>query len=199
MILMPTSPLPKSATPMPVDHGGWQEPIAGGSLFRLDRMGNRFAIQITTPRLRPEPDGRIWVARLLAAIGQAARVPFPQPGVLMGSPGTPVMDTGGQAGTTLKLRGYTAGERIVEGRFFNVVDSTGMRYLHATQGGDVIVGSDGKATLSIWPMLRVAVADGASLIFDVPTIEGRLEGAAQGWTLARAGNQGLSFTITELR
>ena len=65
--------------------------------------------------------------------------------------------------------------------------------------GDVVVGANGRVTLQIYPMLRVATADGAQLVFDAPTIEGRLSGNEKGWTMVIARTRGLTFTITELR
>lgn len=198
MILLPASPLPNSATPRPLDFGGWQEPIAGGVESRLDRPGNRFALDLTTPNLRPEPDGRIWASRLVLGLGLIVRTAFLQPGFDIGAPGTPVVNGAGQAGTTINLRGFAAGYTVREGQFFHLVDPAGRRYLHAA-AADVTANGSGVAAVPISMPLRAQFADGAVAGFAAPTIEGKLSGNDKGWTQIVAKTRGLSFTISEVR
>lgn len=197
-ILLPTTPLPASATPRPLDFGAWQEPIAGGAISRLSFLGTRMAVDFVTPRLKQEPDARIWASRLVQAVGLTVRAIFPQPGIVVGSPGVPLIDTGGQGGTALKVRGMTPGYTIKEGQAFNVLDGQSRAYIHLATG-DVTVGSDSKVTIAIWPMLRVSPADAAQCNFSAPVIEGRLSGNEKGWTYVPARVQGLQFTVSEIR
>lgn len=198
VILLPTSPLPKQATPRPLDFGMWQEPIAGSTISRLDRPGNRLAVDYQTPSLKPEPDGRIWASRLLQAVGQPVRMPFPQPGIVPGNPGVAVVDGAGQGGIGLALRNMTPTFVLVEGRAFNVYDADGTPYLHLISS-DVTVGFDGKVIVTCWPMLRTSPADGSTVNFAAPVIQGRLTGNEKGWTYIPALVQSLQFSIDELK
>ena len=197
-IALPTSPLPNSVTPRPLDFGSWQEPALGGPVTRLDRLGNRFAMDVTTPQLRPEPDGRIWVSRLLQAIGGEVTYAFPQVGLSIGAPGASVVNGAGQAGASLLIRGLAPGYTIRDGQFFNVHGSTGRAYLHAAIA-DVVASAGGLATVAIWPMLRISPGDGSTVNLAAPIIQGRLLGNEKGWTLQRAGMRGLEFTVAEAR
>ncbi len=197
VIALPTFPLPQSVNPKPLDYGGWQEPIAGGVTTRLDRLGNRFSIDVTMPRMRPEPTGRIWVSALLKSVGSLAQIVFPQPGLDIGSPGPVAVNGAAQAGSSIVLKNFAAGYTIRDGQFFNLTD--GISYhLHAGQA-DVVADGSGNATIPIWPMLRSSpVADSRSE-WTTPSITGRLTGNENGWTLERAGTRGLQSTITEVR
>lgn len=197
VIYLPTNRLPMSVNPKPLDFGGWQEPIAGGDITRLDRLGNRFSVDVVMPRMAPEPYGRLWVSALVRAIGQLVVLPFPQVGLALGAPGSSLIDGAGQTGTSLKLRNMTVGYTIREGQFLNGDDGTFAALFMSTS--DQVVGSDGKVTVPIWPMIRHSPADGAPTYIAAPMITGRLSGNLNGWTLERAGTRGLQFTITETK
>lgn len=196
-VTFPASPLPQSANPKPVDYGAWQAPIAGGNSMRLDRLGNRFTMDVSMPRMKPEPTGRLWVSALLRSIGNFVLFPFPQPGLVIGTPGSALIDGAGQTGSTLKLKTMTVGYVIREGQFLNADDGTYAALFMCT--ADTTVGSDGKATVPIWPMIRNSPQNGAPSYIAAPFIMGKLSGNEQGWTLERAGTRGLQFTITEVR
>lgn len=198
VVLLPGSPLLQSANPMPLDYGSWQAPAMGGVITRLDRLGNRFAIACTTPRLKPEPDGRIWVSRLLQAVGGVVRIAFPQVGLSIGAPGAPLVDGANQAGSSLKMKQLAAGYDVREGQFFNIVDPAGANYLHQATA-DIVADGSGGLTIPIYPMLRISPADASPVNLAAPVIEGQLSGNDKGWTLERAGVDGLQFTITELK
>ncbi|KQM73438.1 hypothetical protein [Sphingomonas sp. Leaf20] len=195
-IALPTTPNLKSATPRPMDFGTWQTPDGGGPAQRLERGGSRFAMDAVTPGLKPEPDSRIWVSRLLQGISGLVIMPFPQPGIVIGNPGSPVVDGAGQAGQTISVRGFAAGYTIREGQFFSVIIA-GRRYLYAVVA-DRIADASGRALLPLWPALRVSPGNGAICEFAAPMIEGALSGNEKGWTHVIARTQGLNFTITEV-
>jgi hypothetical protein len=197
-ILLPTSPLPKSAAPRPIDYGTWQSPIAGGTVSRLDFLGNRMAVDYVTPSLKQEPDARIWSSRLMQGVGQIVRAPFPQPGIVIGDPGTPVIDASGQGGTALKVRGMRAGYVILEGQWFNVFDIYFRAYIHMATA-DVVVDSTGRAIVGLTPMLRTSPSDNSECNFAAPVIDGQLSGNEKGWTYVAAKAQGLQYTVTEVR
>ncbi|WP_374649106.1 hypothetical protein [Rhizorhabdus sp.] len=197
MITLPTSPEPRAATPRPVEYGDWQSPIMGGPETYLARLGNRWAIDFETPRLKPEPEGRLWASALVRSIGQTVRIAVPQPWLSIGLPGSPVVNGAGQTGAYLSITSASAGYVFRDGQFINVTDGTYL-YLHQVVGA-VTANGAGQALLPIWPILRTAPASGSAVEVSAPKIEGRLIGTAKGWTMARARIEGLAFSVAEVR
>lgn len=198
-IALPTSPLPQQATPSPVLFGGPVLAGLGGEDQFLNRLGARFQLDVTTPRLKPEPDGRLWIAALLKAwmTGERVSFPFPQPGLAIGTPGSALVDGAAQTGSTLNLKAMTPGYVVRKGQFFNVVDG-GRRYVYESDIDQAVDGA-GKLAAAINPMIRVSPADGATAEFLNPLIEGLLIGEQRSWTHVIARTQGLKFTIRETR
>lgn len=197
-VALPLSPAPTEAEPTYLDWGGILRPIFGGSLQKLNRMGDRYAIDVTMPPMRMESTGRLWVADLILAQRQGAIFPWPQLDLVIGSPGAPVVDGTGQAGALINLRGFTAGYVVRKGQFFSIIHG-GRRYLHMASA-EMTAGGDGKiAALPIAPMLRVQPSNGAICEFAAPKIEGFIEGDARSWTLNVARFTGLSFRIIEAK
>ena len=200
LILLPGTPLPKSATERPIDYGSWQTPIAGGVITRLDRPGNRTAVDFVTPDLKPEPDARIWSSRLRQAVGRLVRARFVQPWRDPASPSYGIVTINGTptSAAVLPIRGAVAGLAIVEGQALNVFDAGGAAHIHFSTA-NVIVGGDGTAGIPITPWLRAVPADGSPVGLDEVLIDGQLSGNDKGWTQVRAKTQGLSYTVTEVR
>lgn len=194
-IELPQPRLPRSAVPKLLDWGADQKSPGGGAFQRLNRLGNRFALEISYPRLKPEPDGRILASRLRRAKTEGALFPFPQPGLVIGNPGAPVVNGSGQAGTTINLRGFAIGYTVREGQFFSIIHG-GRRYLHCANANATANGS-GQVTLSIHPMLRIVTADGAICEFTKPYIEGIVAGSSIDVELTIARSQVPTVLITE--
>jgi hypothetical protein len=196
-VLLPTDPAPSDATPSYLDWGGTLRPIFGGALQKLRRLGDRFALSVNMPPMLSAEAGMTWVARLIAARGEGAIMPWPQPGFDPGAPGSPQVAVAGQTGSQLLVSGFSFNYRPREGQFFSIIHG-GRRYLHVV-AADANAGSDGTVTLSIRPMLRVSPAAGAICEFARPMIEGLLMGDEQGWNLSTARTTGLSFGLQETR
>jgi len=194
-ILLPQPRLPQTATPKLLDFGADIVPPMGGAAQRLNRIGNRWALDIVYPRLRPEPDGRILMACIRRAKTEGALFPFPQPGLAIGNPGTPMVDGAGQLGSILNLRGFVPGYIVLEGQFFSIIYG-GQRYLHAANADTAADGS-GKMPLAIHPMLRISPNDGAVCEFAQPYIEGFLSGNEVAVELAIARATPATIVITE--
>jgi hypothetical protein len=196
MIDLPAHPAPSAATPSLIDFGGFLEPMLGGAVQRIERLGNRFRINVTMPPLPSADLGRVWLSRLLRGKSEGARMEYPLLGFDPGVPGAPVVDLAGQAGRTLNLRGLTPAYAIREGQPFSVQNAAGRHFLHFADAG-VVVASNGKAAVPLSPMLRFAFADGATCHFTKPMIEGFIKGDAFDWEMSLEHNLGLSFTIDE--
>jgi hypothetical protein len=195
-ILLPSDPMPNTAVAELLSWGGVLTPPLGGASLRINRLGDRFRITITLP---PRISGdilRVYLARLRRALTQGALMAFPQPGLVIGNPGAPVVNGSGQIGSTIKLRGFVPQYVVREGQFFSIIHN-GRRYLHAASA-DMQASNSGTMDLPIDPLLRILLADGDVCEFAQPMIEGFLSGDSLAWTYTRAKTTPPTFTITEV-
>ncbi|UYY60102.1 hypothetical protein [Sphingomonas sp. S2-65] len=195
-IALPSSPGPASAEPAYLEWGGTLRPVFGGAMQKLLRLGDRFAIDVTMPKLRTEAAGRVWVSKLIQAQRQGAIFEWPQLGLDIGNPGAPRVNGGGQAGSAINLRGFAPGYQVRDGQFFSIIH--GGRYYLEMATADVAADGGGNVVLPIAPMLRMQPGNGAICDFN-PKIEGLIEGDSRSWTLDVARFVGLSFRIVEAK
>lgn len=196
-VTLPASPAPNSADPRFLLWGSDQKGSLGAATTHIDRLGSRFAIDVKMPPMKSEPDGRLWVAALIEAKeGGSALMKFHQLGLVIGAPGAPVVN-GATAATlvTVPMRGLTAGYTVRRGQFFSVIQG-GRRYLYMSRA-DTVASGGGVANVPVSPMIRAALADGATIELAVPMIEGHLLGEDQPWNLNSAHHTGLTFSIEE--
>lgn len=179
-ILLPAKGGVRADKPRMMDWGGVLKPALGGPTQTILRMGTRHAIDITLPTMRAEPDGRVWSSRLRQAKLYGALIVWRQDGLVIGIPGSPVVNGAGQTGTTLALRGFRGGYAVREGQAFSVINA-GRRYLHFAAASAIAAG-DGTLSLSIFPMLRISPADGDAAEFAVPHLQGSLSGNELAWS-----------------
>ncbi|MFC3711258.1 hypothetical protein ACFOMD_01665 [Sphingoaurantiacus capsulatus] len=194
-ILLPAEPVPQSWTPRAMDWGGELVPVLGGETQRLNRLGDRFAVEVVLTPTQDAAQALAYISRLRRGRREGARMPFPQLNLPIGNPGELRVHGSGQAGSSLTVRGATTGYGFREGQFFSLVHD-GRRYLHSVAtAATAPVG--GVLTLAIEPMLRVSPGDGDLIEMAAPMIEGFVGGNEQGWTVDIAGTIGLSFILTE--
>lgn len=194
-VLLPAKPGFKAGKPRLLDFGVLVVPPTGGPAQRINRLGNRFAIDVEPATSAADGAGRVLVSRLMQGLTQGVLYAFPQdlnPGAV-GS-GTAVNGSG-QTGSVLQLDGFPGGYRVLEGQFFSIIHN-GRRYLHAAAADGVANGS-GAVALPIVPMLRISPADNAVVEFARPMIEGFLSGNSLEWQLRTAPYLDVPFTITE--
>jgi hypothetical protein len=198
-ILLPNLPGMRSAEPELLDFGAVQQGAQGGAAQRLNRLGNRFAINsVELPPAISATHGRIFVARLLRALTEGAIYPFPQPGFdpAAGMAADPYVNGAGQSGSSLALGGLPAGYTVREGQFFSIIHN-GRRFLHNVASSDQIVPAGGGLTVSITPMLRISPANGAICEFRAPHIEGFVTGDSTRWRLLLEPYHAIIFGISE--
>jgi hypothetical protein len=193
-IMIPSSPGPASAVPGYLDWGGVISSPLGGADQKLNRLGDRFTIDVTMNKMPTPEEGTAWVAALIQAQKEGAIFPFPQAIDVDGS-GDLEVDGANQAGTTLNIRAATPGRKFLRGQFLSVIHG-GRRYLHILTAAATASGT-GRAAFAVEPMMRTFYANGAQIEVDEPMIEGFLEGNRRDWTLDLAMNVGLQFRITE--
>lgn len=196
MIALPTWPGPRTATPGVLDFGGILTPENGAATQRINRKGNRYKVAFAMPPLTPE-QGRVWVNRLVRGQRQGARMEYPLLDFDPGTPGSFVVDGAGQSGTSLNIKGGTAGYQFKEGQPFNyVVDG---QYFLDFIAADATADGAGDATITLSQMLRIEPADNDPLVIATPMVEGWVVGDQLAWELALERTVGLSFEIQEAR
>ncbi|WCP71546.1 hypothetical protein [Sphingomonas hankookensis] len=195
MLTLPEWPAPNGATVTAVDRGGV---LRGASALRVNRLGNHYRLSVTYPPMNDRERARVFVSRLIRAKRQGLRLPYPLLDVDQSQCGWgAVVDGAGQSGAYLSLRGLTPTAVIREGFWMSIEDADGQHYLHNV-GGEVLVGADGRATVSVADtLLRRDFADGAAVHLVKPMIEGLVEGDDASWELAVDQNLSIAFLIEE--
>jgi hypothetical protein len=196
MIELPPLPAPNGATPALIDYGGTLRSPLGGPALRVNRPGSRYRLAFTFPPCASANEGRVFVSRLIRAKRVGLRMPYPLLSAHQPVAGDPVVDGAGQSGLTLAVRGLQPGTTVREGFWLSIENTTGQHYLHNV-AASVMAGSDGKATLTIEPMLRRPFADGCRIHLARPMIEGFVEGDEWQWSLYLDHNIGIEVAIEE--
>lgn len=168
-------------------------PAFGGPDTRVNRLGSRWAMRFQLVTL-VAADALDWID--LEDETSTVTIEIPQPGLAVGSPGTPVIDGAAQSGNAYAVRGVTPGYVMRKGQWFSVIDS-GQRYAYQTRAVATADGL-GQITIPLRPLIRSGVADGATVEIAQPMIEGFTqlpENALDHDDNAFVG--GLSFVIKE--
>lgn len=175
---------------------GDQEGSLGGASLPIPRLGDRFAVDVTTTQLRQDAESRHLIARLFQASTLDARISLnaPNAGSSLGARGA-VVDGVNQSGSTLKVRGMTPRTALLYGNFFHIAHA-GSLYLYMV-AAQVIADGLGSATVPIWPMLRFLTTDGDPCEFENPMIAGKLTGFDKGASFSRNSTSPIQFSISE--
>lgn len=187
------SVVPSTLGPRPVSNAARTNPQIGGIRQRKVRLGSHFRMEGVFPPLAMDV-GRAHAADILACEVTPAAILIPQPELVIGTPGTTLVNGGSQSGYSLGIDGATVGYTFKKGQFFNHITAS-RRYLYIIET-DVTANGSGQATLSIWPMLRTTPADNAVIDFSAPRIEGWLE-IGGGWDVTPDFTVETSFNIEE--
>lgn len=196
LVILPSHPAPAETTWDQIDYGGDLVGPLGGADQRINRNGNRWALNVQLPVMEIDV-ARYWIAALTRGKRYGVRLKLLQPGIAIGAPGTPLVDGDGQAGDVLNIKGMTPHYPLVVGQWFNHVQD-GFNYLYQISGPGDADGT-GDVAAQIEPPLRAEAMDDDALNFGGPVIEGLLVGQGQSWTLNTALHTGLAFTIRERR
>lgn len=178
----------------PVNFSGTQEGTLGGPSLPIPRVGDRFAVDVTTTQLRQDAESRQLIAALFQATTDDARIRIIQPNRRPGGFGA-IVNGSGQSGRALSVRGLPANAAFETGEFFSIIHNL-QRYVYMT-AGRAIAGGDGRATVPIWPMLRALTIDTSTCEFVAPYIEGQLVGFDKGAGFERNRTKPLTFSIVE--
>jgi hypothetical protein len=166
-LTLPTSPAPAQFALELVTARNELSPAFGGPVQRLNRKGSRWRATVSLPAMT-YAEAMAWTDLRVEA--DTVVLDVPQPGLEIGSPGTPLVKGSGQLGASLLIDGLTVGYVIRKGQFLSVVTGS-QRYLYQATAAATANGS-GEATVAIRPMLRVSPADNAVVEIAAPKIEG---------------------------
>jgi len=171
-----------------------QEGVLGGEDLQISRLGDRFAVDVSTTQLRQDAESRDLIGLLMEATTADARMQLRLPNAPRPIGSGIVADGAGQTGSTISLRGAYRQTEFVR-RFFSIVHG-GVHYVHMVRGR-AMADANGKVALPIWPMLRFVTTDGDVCHFDDPMIEGQLLGFDKGAGFERNRTKPLAFSIQE--
>lgn len=178
----------------PVDFGGTIGGELGGTDQRVNRLGNRWRMLVTLPRMNPAA-ADAWAVDLARGLRTGVRMRVPEPGMRDGSPGAVLVAGAGQAGSVLAVDGGTVGHVIRKGKWFSVLTG-GRRYLYKA-AAPLRLGEGGAGSIELEPLLRRVPADNAPVELALPMIEGLIEPVS--WKIdARRIAEGVSFVIREV-
>ncbi|CAD7336046.1 hypothetical protein FIM10_04015 [Sphingomonadales bacterium 56] len=192
-ILLPSSPAVRSARPMVQSFGSILRPFLGGPSQRINRLGTRWALQVSMPLMRAEV-ARTWTSALSRGSEDGVIMPIPQD-IAIGNPGAPKVSAAVSAGTALPLKGLTAAYAVRAGQFLSIIRG-GRRHVHIFSA-DAVASGSGTMTAAIWPMLRVALATDDVVEIAAPKIEGWLDASFEWDVLLGPWVQLPDFTISE--
>lgn len=111
--------------------------------------------------------------------------------------GSPVVNGAGQSGNTLAIRGLTDGATGKAGDWLQLGSGASARLHKLTQAFTASGSPTGQVTLDLWPRLRAAPADGATVTVSNPLGLWRLDAPQVSWDVGEAQIYGVSFTCSE--
>lgn len=183
----------RTAEPQPFRLGGVQRGALGGAQT-ISRLGDRWMIQVETPPMPIEPDGRRWAVLLDQAVREGALLRVRQPGFANAAIGTPVVASATTSGRSVPVAGLVRDTVVLAGQWVSIVVG-GRRYLDKVRA-QAVAASDGTCALLLVNLLRVALPVGAAIELAAPKIEGSIDGdVGGGWESNRLTS--FNFTVTE--
>lgn len=194
-IILPTSPAPRTMVPRVIQAGFENSPEWGGPDQRGERMGDRYAFDVTLPPQR-YLDALDWGD--INRWGDTCVLSIRQPGLDTGAPGSPLVNGAGQLGTTLVLDGFTPNYVMRKYQWLTVI--TGSRRYCYRAAAQTIANGGGQMSLPLATMIRVSPADNAVVEIADPKVEGFVTVDENAWTISAedGGLVRLKFTIREV-
>lgn len=161
--------------------------------------GQRWEVDVTLPPMK-RADAEQWVAWLISLRGQLGTFTLGDPTgtTPRGSAGgTPLVNGASQTGGTLVIDGCTASQTgwLKAGDYIQL-GSAGSATLHKVLQ-DADSDGSGNVTLDIWPYIRTAPADDATVTTSNTVGNFRLASNQQNWNVNEASIYGMTFGAFE--
>lgn len=164
--------------------------------------GQRWEADITLPPMQ-RADAEQWAAFLLRLRGQYGTFLLGDPanatprGSAANAPGTPQVNGAGQTGDELVIDGVpTDGSDYLKAGDYIQLGSGGTATLHKVLE-DVAIDGSGDATLNLWPQIRTAPADNATITVSNAQGNFRLASNETMWDINSATLYGITFGAVE--
>lgn len=191
---------PSKASPFLIDKGGLQEPFLNGPVLRVNRLGLRLGARFVIPPKRYGTQGAALIADLIGAVQSGIIVPFPQPGITVGSESAPKVKTAVSGGTSLALKGLPAAKALGKGWMItiNVASEGGQRYMHPLASAATADGS-GDVTVTLAIPIRTAFAVNDVVEIAAPKLQGHLIDERLAWEMSVDRMLDVGFGVAESR
>tara|TARA_R100001460_G_scaffold1485_1_gene5579 strand:+ start:1448 stop:2068 length:621 start_codon:yes stop_codon:yes gene_type:complete len=157
--------------------------------------GQRWEVDVTLPAMN-RADAEQWVAFLISLRGQLGTFTLGDP--VGASPrgsagGTPLVNGASQIGGTLNIDGCTASQTgwLKAGDYIQL-GTAGSATLHKVLA-DVDSNGSGQVSVDIWPYIRTAPSDNASVTVTNTVGRFRLASNTQNWSIRETALYGITF------
>ena len=157
--------------------------------------GQRWEVDVTLPAMN-RADAEQWVAFLISLRGQLGTFTLGDP--VGASPrgsagGTPLVNGASQIGGTLNIDGCTASQTgwLKAGDYIQL-GTAGSATLHKVLA-DVDSNGSGQVAVDIWPYIRTAPSDNATVVVTNTVGRFRLASNEQNWSIRETALYGITF------
>ena len=191
VLVLPTVPAPANMGIALISAKNVLAPAFGDGEQELLRKGSRYALTFQMPPMR-------YVTSMdwddLMAEGDTVVMKVHQPGLDTGAPGAPRVNTSGQSGRIIALKGMTPGYVVRKGQFLSII-TQGRRFLYRAASAALVL-ENGQANVFLRTMLRFPPADNDVVEIAQPMIEGFVRDLGE-WSVGVDRLVGLQFTVRE--
>jgi hypothetical protein len=161
--------------------------------------GQMWQADVTLPPMKRE-DAEIWIAWLVSLRGRFGTFNMGDPSAATPrgvATGTPLVNGSNQTGETLAIDGCTANVTgwLKAGDYVQL-GAAGTATLHKVLA-DVNTNASGETTLSLWPHVRSAPLDGATVVVTDAVGRWRLSSNESSWSINEASIYGITFSAME--
>lgn len=168
----------------------------------IAHQGQRWEAEVTLPPMK-RADAEVWVSFLVSLQGSRGTFTMGDPnaaaarGSASSTPGTPVVNGASQTGQSLTVDGLPASASgyLKAGDYIQLGGGSSAT-LHKVLE-DVTSNASGQATLELWPYIRTAPADGATIVVGSTVGVFRLASNQTDWAINNAAIYGITFAAIE--
>ena len=168
----------------------------------IAHQGQRWEAEISLPPMQ-RANAETWVSFLVSLAGARGTFTMGDPncatarGTASVTPGTPVVNGSGQTGSSLTVDGLPTSETgyLKAGDYIQLGGGSSATLHKVMQ--DVDSNASGQAAIELWPYIRTAPADDATVVVSNAVGVFRLAGNQTDWSINNAAFYGISFAAIE--
>jgi len=168
----------------------------------IAHQGQRWEAEISLPPMQ-RANAETWVSFLVSLAGARGTFTMGDPngatarGTASVTPGTPVVNGSGQTGSSLTVDGLPTSETgyLKAGDYIQLGGGSSATLHKVMQ--DVDSNASGQAAIELWPYIRTAPADDATVVVSNAVGVFRLAGNQTNWSINNAAFYGISFAAIE--